>query len=385
MRVDRVAHRVGSPVLARSTCATWPVACTPASVRPAPWTLRRVAAERRDRRRSTPCPTRLSPGAATDERRAVVFDRELIARHDAPQRNRARRDLRAAQKLLRLHRLLAGALHFEEPHRAVAARDRQPVVQHRAGRARAVAAGRAQHLDALGAAESRTRRRETARGRGNGRAPAFHGLRPVDARLALVDLGRVGDALVRLRRELQRPRSSAPSARTIRSAPSRASASCRSPAVMSGPIATRSAMRDRAGVEPSSIRITITPVSASPAMMARLIGAAPRQRGSSEACRLRQPSGAARGSASAGSARRRRRPPHRRVCARNAPAASSLRSVVGVSTGMPKRARLALDRARPAAPCRARRASARAYRPRRPHARARRSRPASAPRNRACP
>ena len=28
----------------------------------------------------------------------------------------------------------------------------------------------------------------------------------------------------------------------------------------------------------------MTPVSASPAMMARLIGAAPRQRGSSEAC-----------------------------------------------------------------------------------------------------
>jgi hypothetical protein len=37
---------------------------------------------------------------------------------------------------------------------------------------------------------------------------------------------------------------------------------------------------------PTSIFITITPVSASPAMMARLIGAAPRQRGKSEACRL---------------------------------------------------------------------------------------------------
>ena len=42
---------------------------------------------------------------------------------------------------------------------------------------------------------------------------------------------------------------------------------------------------------PSSILITMTPVSASPAMMARWIGAAPRQRGSSEACRLKQPSG----------------------------------------------------------------------------------------------
>ena len=34
---------------------------------------------------------------------------------------------------------------------------------------------------------------------------------------------------------------------------------------------------------PTSIFITMTPLSASPAMIARLIGAAPRQRGSSEA------------------------------------------------------------------------------------------------------
>ena len=34
----------------------------------------------------------------------------------------------------------------------------------------------------------------------------------------------------------------------------------------------------------------VTPLSASPAMMARLIGAAPRQRGKSEACTLKQPS-----------------------------------------------------------------------------------------------
>jgi hypothetical protein len=41
------------------------------------------------------------------------------------------------------------------------------------------------------------------------------------------------------------------------------------------------------------MRMTLTPVSVSPAMMARLMGAAPRQRGSSDACRLRQPSGGA--------------------------------------------------------------------------------------------
>ena len=38
------------------------------------------------------------------------------------------------------------------------------------------------------------------------------------------------------------------------------------------------------------MRMTVAAVSASPAMMARWIGAAPRQRGSAEACRLRQPS-----------------------------------------------------------------------------------------------
>jgi hypothetical protein len=37
----------------------------------------------------------------------------------------------------------------------------------------------------------------------------------------------------------------------------------------------------------------MTAVSASPAMIARLIGAAPRQRGSAEACKLKQPSGTA--------------------------------------------------------------------------------------------
>jgi hypothetical protein len=46
---------------------------------------------------------------------------------------------------------------------------------------------------------------------------------------------------------------------------------------------------------PASICISVMPVSASPASMARWIGAAPRQRGSSEAWMFRQPS---RGSAS---------------------------------------------------------------------------------------
>ncbi len=43
------------------------------------------------------------------------------------------------------------------------------------------------------------------------------------------------------------------------------------------------------------MRMTVAAVSRSPAMIARWMGAAPRQRGKAEACRLRQPSrGAAR-------------------------------------------------------------------------------------------
>ena len=65
--------------------------------------------------------------------------------------------------------------------------------------------------------------------------------------------------------------------------------SCNSPAVIAAPIGMRSISAMSPVSRPSSIFITVTPVSASPAMMARLIGAAPRQRGSSEACRLKQP------------------------------------------------------------------------------------------------
>ena len=43
---------------------------------------------------------------------------------------------------------------------------------------------------------------------------------------------------------------------------------------------------------PASIRMMHTPVSLSPAWIARTIGAAPRQRGSSEAWMFRQPCGA---------------------------------------------------------------------------------------------
>jgi len=64
----------------------------------------------------------------------------------------------------------------------------------------------------------------------------------------------------------------------------------RSPAVMSASMRTRSIIAMSPVSSPSSIFITVAPDSSSPAMIARLIGAAPRQRGSSDACRLKQPS-----------------------------------------------------------------------------------------------
>ncbi len=67
--------------------------------------------------------------------------------------------------------------------------------------------------------------------------------------------------------------------------------SCSSCVVMSGVMAMRSTMATGPVSRPSSICMTMTPVSASPAMMARWMGAAPRQRGRSEPWRLRQPRG----------------------------------------------------------------------------------------------
>ncbi len=87
---------------------------------------------------------------------------------------------------------------------------------------------------------------------------------------------------------------------------------------------------------PSLIRMTWTPVTASPAMIARWIGAAPRQRGSSEACRLKQP----RRGASSTSRRQdlaERPPPRRRrgPAPANAAISAGSRIETGVRTAGP--------------------------------------------------
>ena len=62
-----------------------------------------------------------------------------------------------------------------------------------------------------------------------------------------------------------------------------------SPAVSCGPIATRCDAYTGPVSRPASSCITQTPVSVSPARIARSTGAAPRQRGSSEKCTLTKP------------------------------------------------------------------------------------------------
>ena len=130
--------------------------------------------------------------------------------------------------------------------------------------------------------QARTRRLETAISRACDCAPLPR-RRPIDAGFLLLDLIGIGYPGRRLRRERERAALERAEARTIRSAPTGASRSCRSPAVASGPIGTRSAMAIGPVSSPASIFITITPVSVSPAITARLIGAAPRQRGKIEA------------------------------------------------------------------------------------------------------
>ena len=75
--------RNGSQSLARSKRATWPSACTPASVRPAPWTLTcspEIASIAVLERLLHGRPVSLPLPAA--ERSAVIFEHELVARHE---------------------------------------------------------------------------------------------------------------------------------------------------------------------------------------------------------------------------------------------------------------------------------------------------------------
>ena len=116
-------------------------------------------------------------------------------------------------------------------------------------------------------------------------------LGPVEPRLGLVELVRVGHALVRLRPRHRRacPRAAGPGRRR---APARRArrggraAGRRSRRRRSAATATAAPGRCR-GPSPSASGTRRSRLS--PASIARWIGAAPRQRGSSEACTFQQP------------------------------------------------------------------------------------------------
>ena len=198
----------------------------------------------------------------------------------------------AAEELVGGHRLPAGALHFGEAHGALAAGDGEMIVEHCRGRARDLRQGRAERPDPLALAADL----DLEPGAGIGRQAA--------------------DPVVHLRRRRATSRCASRSARSSRrrSRRSRLAAGNRARRVRAptkrAPAASRRSRRARHAIRrPScrgrwrrappgrpgrcrglrSSRMIDTPVSRSPAMMARLMGAAPRQRGNSEACRLKAP------------------------------------------------------------------------------------------------
>ena len=295
MRVERVAHGVGraSPSPDRHARPGRARARRRRCGRRR-CTVTRLAAERLDRRRSArPAPTApLSWHLPAGERRAVIFDGELVARHRLS-RAPCPAQRRAAQEFLGLHR---------PARRRAAARGGAPRPRRRRPSADRRAPCRARRRPRRRVERSTLTRAGLAGqlepGAGKRRQAADLVVH-LPARLAPSRCAsrpcrscRVGDAVLRLRRELQRAAleraerahhqvgaERAPARRAVRRP------SCRAP------IGDALGQRDGPVSRPSSICMTMTPVSASPAMIARWIGAAPRQRGSSEACTLKQPSG----------------------------------------------------------------------------------------------
>ena len=147
-----------------------------------------------------------------------------------------------------------GALHLDEL--APRPRRRRSSGRRRGSSPGAPAPSRQRRAQQLHAAPALPPIRHLAPGAGKGRQAADVVVdlvgrpRPVDARLVLGDLGGIGHALGRLRRQVAAsPASSLPSASTISRAPTSRSPSCSSPAVMSAPIGDALGQRDRAGVE----------------------------------------------------------------------------------------------------------------------------------------
>ena len=155
---------------------------------------------------------------------------------------------------------------------------------------------RASIASAARCARARRRARASATGHGSNartlRSSASAGCVPVEPRFGLVDLVRVGRRRLRAAAAARAHRRRAAGARPSASA-SRAERGEAIVQLAAGFVARRSACAVRSSIgpvsRPASICIRSTPVSVSPAWIARWIGAAPRQRGSSEACTFQQP------------------------------------------------------------------------------------------------
>ena len=172
-----------------------------------------------------------------------------------------------------LHAARAGFQHRARACRCPAAQCARQIFDRLAAQLRARAGDRAQRADL--ALDFRMRPR------------------PVDLGVLLADLARIAGAGFGLRHRAARARRRCRRARA-RWRARRARRACRAGIARRRPRAIASGCRESSGPvsSPASICMIVIPVSRSPASSARWIGAAPRQRGSSEAWMLSAPCGA---------------------------------------------------------------------------------------------
>ena len=263
-----------------STCAVIASAWTPASVRPAPWTAARSPVIRwiasssacwTDGPWSCRCQPMNGPPSYS------IVSRQRVTGGSCPAGSGSRGEAR------RRSSRPAGALKRAAVERILAAGDDQRSVEHLAGLAGSIDALGIEQLDPLA-----IRFEPGAGGGGEGAhlpLDLLGGLAPVDPRLGLVDLRGIGDAVFGLR---DRRRSGSQAIRAAPPRPISASSSVTCPAFLPSMLSSRLSSIGPVS-SPSSIRMMVTPVTSSPARIARWIGAAPRQRGSSEAWTLMQP------------------------------------------------------------------------------------------------
>ena len=274
--------------------STWAViasAWTPASVRPAAWriTFSWVIASIASSIAcwtDGPCAWRCQPmNGRPSNSTSEAETGHVRARAGAD------RDGEAAQQLVGAHRRAAGALHQRRHDRARAAGDGEAVVEHRSGLAAQLGDFGREDADPLAVMLEKGARRRVERP--DLALDLLGGAGEIEPRLVLLDLGRVGRARFGLRASGRRDNVRA-ARRAISAAPIPASSAVSSPAVLRSTSAGSTASIGPVS-RPRSICMMVIPVRLSPARIARWIGAAPRQRGSSEAWTLRQPwSGAAR-------------------------------------------------------------------------------------------